>query len=196
MGSYLSMHRIEDLLLSILSNIISPLILFLLGSLVMKNNIISKFISKTYMSVKTGLELNIEEVPDVKEAEESKSDETLIIKECSAENYTESKILEKLSKNYGADNENGWEVRTYYTFTKKQLFDNELINFKVRDNKFNIYLKTVDLIEHFKLKNSEEQISDGAGKIRVYIFQTTNKENYIVRFGKKPLDKPIKISKL
>ena len=162
----------------------------------MKNNIISKFISKTYMSVKTGLELNIEEVPDVKEAEESKSDETLIIKECSAENYTESKILEKLSKNYGADNENGWEVRTYYTFTKKQLFDNELINFKVRDNKFNIYLKTVDLIEHFKLKNSEEQISDGAGKIRVYIFQTTNKENYIVRFGKKPLDKPIKISKL
>ena len=108
--------------------------------------------------------------------------------------------MERLSKNYGVDNENGWEVRTYYTFTKKQLFNNKLINFKVRDNKFNIYLKTEDLINHFNLKNQKEQISDGAGKIRAYIFQTkkirNEKEIYIVRFGKKFLENPIKISKL
>ena len=229
------MHRIEDLLLSILSNIISPLILFLLGSLVMKNNTISKFISKTYMSVKEGLELNsesealpsaeelvsakelpsaeeppsaeelpsAEEPPSAKElpsAEEPEPGGVFSIKECSPEDYKESDILERLSKNYGVDNENGWEVRTYYTFTKKQLFNNKLINFKVRDNKFNIYLKTEDLINHFNLKNQKEQISDGAGKIRAYIFQTkkirNEKEIYIVRFGKKFLENPIKISKL
>ncbi|MBO4108323.1 hypothetical protein [Streptococcus suis] len=192
------MYIVEQLIFPILTNIISPLILFLIASIIMRNNTMSIFISKIYKSVKQGLEINTEDIVEANEITASSKILNDSIDKISEESDDkESDVLRKLSKNYGPDNESGWEVRTYYTFTKQQLIDNQYINFKVRDNKFDIYLKTADLIKYFGLDNSCEQVSDGAGRIRVYIFQKTNsnneKENYFVRFGKKALENPIKI---
>ena len=54
----------ENILSPIITNILSPIILFLLASLIMKNNTMSKLISRIYLSVKKGLEINTEEVAD------------------------------------------------------------------------------------------------------------------------------------
>lgn len=189
---------LENILFPIVTNIISPIILFLLASIVMKNNTISKLISRIYLSVKRGLELNTEEIvdaEDVSDLDNQNSQELRMINPNHL-NYSETEIINKLSKDYGADSDTGWEIRTFYTVTKKQLFENKAINFKVKGNKsFDIWLKTSDLIEHFDLKNEHETVSDGAGKIRIYIFQKYTDKNkpeyYLVRFGKKALDNPV-----
>ncbi|EIX2407951.1 hypothetical protein MKG59_002245 [Enterococcus faecalis] len=189
----------NNVLLPIAINIMSPIILFLLASLIMKNNTISKLISRIYMSVKRGLEINTEEVVDAGEVSDLTTPSTNELSIIKSENidYKESEILKKLSKDYGADSKTGWEVRTFYTLAKKQLFENKIINFQVKGNKFNIYLKTDDLIKYFDLKNEQEVVSDGVGKIRVYIFQKTNdkneKEYYLVRFGRKALENPVQL---
>ncbi|BAH80818.1 hypothetical protein [Streptococcus dysgalactiae] len=187
------MYLIENLLLPILSNIISPIILFLLASLVMRNNAMSRFIAKIYTTVKEGLELNTEEVPDAEDTEQFESAGIQSVKVVPKGENKESCILQRTSKNYGADSKNGWKIRTFYIFTKKQLFDKEFIHFEVKDKGFDIYLKTADLIKHFNLNDPQEEITDGADKIRAYIFQNNNDENYIVRFGKNILANPIKI---
>ncbi|MFV8045080.1 hypothetical protein ACMZ6Y_09195 [Streptococcus pluranimalium] len=187
---------LENLLLPLLVNVFSPVLLFLFGNWFLKNNFVAKQVSRIYRTVKDRLELDAEEIPDVNEADSTHQH----IETISAAQNDDSKILSKLSKNYGADTEKGWDVRTFYTFTKQQLFNNEYINFKERDNKFDITLKTQVLIDKFKVNSENEQVSDGAGKIRVYIFQRTNsknkKENYLVRFGRKTLEEPVKLDSL
>ena len=185
----------ENILSPIITNILSPIILFLLASLIMKNNTMSKLISRIYLSVKKGLEINTEEVAD----SDVKIDSAKKLSMIKPENLTNSDnpILKKISRDYGADSKTGWEVRTFYTIAKQQLFENKVINFQVKGNKFNIFLKTDDLISNFDLKNKEEVVSDGVGKIRVYIFQKTNdnneKEYFLIRFGKKALENPIQL---
>ena len=75
--------------------------------------------------------------------------------------------------------------------------DYTLLNMRNPLMQFNIFLKTDDLISNFDLKNKEEVVSDGVGKIRVYIFQKTNdnneKEYFLIRFGKKALENPIQL---
>lgn len=58
------------------------------------------------------------------------------------------------------------------------------------NNKFDIFLKTENLVKKFDL----DTVSDGAGRIRIYIFQKIidgKEEYYLVRFGKKVLENPI-----
>lgn len=148
--------------------------------------------------MKRGLELNTEEIvdaEDVSDLDNQNSQELRMINPNHL-NYSETEIINKLSKDYGADSDTGWEIRTFYTVTKKQLFENKAINFKVKGNKsFDIWLKTSDLIKLFDLKNEHETVSDGSGKIRIYIFQKYTDKNkpeyYLVRFGKKALDNPV-----
>jgi len=56
----------------------------------------------------------------------------------------------------------------------------------------NIGLACRDLIKIFSL-NDEESISDGKGRIRIYIYQedVNDASFYLTRFGKHILDKPI-----
>ncbi len=59
------MNFCKDIVFPIITNIASPIILFLVASQIMKINRVSKFISKIYTSVKNGLELNTDDnVPE------------------------------------------------------------------------------------------------------------------------------------
>lgn len=195
------MNILEDIIYPIVTNIASPIILFLIASQIMKINSVSKFISKVYLSVKNGLELNIDEqVPSSPNKKEpSVEDETTNNKESSVktlklvDNLTDnSNVLKKISKDYGSDEKLGWKVRTFYTLFKEQLEANEIVRFEIREHKnIIVNLRTKDLIKEFDLKNPEENISDGAGKIRIYIFQDMYDKLYLVRFGKKNLSEPI-----
>lgn len=111
-----------------------------------------------------------------------------------SKNVANNHVIEKISKDHGPDEKNGWKLRTFYTISKKQLFEKEYISFKIRDNEnINIILKCSELINKFDLENENETVSDGAGKIRICIFQEKHgKQNfYIVRFGKKMLEEPV-----
>ena len=186
----------QNIFLPILVNILSPVLLFLIARIVMENNTILKYISKVYQSVKEGLEINNEEVVDAEDVSDSQlNGSTSTLNLVSPSNY--GKILKKESKDYGPDDKSGWEVRTFYLISKQQLYTYDLINFKVKDNKFSLYLRTSDLINCFDLDNEQESVSDGANKIRIYIFQKTNDENkkeyFLVRFGRKALKNPIQL---
>ncbi|MFW3579320.1 hypothetical protein ACN9KL_12965 [Vagococcus fluvialis] len=75
---------------------------------------------------------------------------------------------------------------------KEQLIGNEIVSFEIREHSnIIVNLKSKDLIKEFDLNNPEEDISDGSGKIRIYIFQDTAEKLYLVRFGKKNLSEPI-----
>lgn len=183
----------EDIIYPIVTNIASPIILFLIASQIMKINSVSKFISKVYLSVKNGLELNIdEEVPSSPNKKESSVKKLKLV-----DNLTDNgNVLKKISKDYGSDEKLGWKVRTFYTMLKEQLEVNEIISFEIREHKnIIVNLRTRDLIKEFDLKNPEENISDGAGKIRIYIFQDMDDKLYLVRFGKKNLSEPILLEK-
>lgn len=199
------MNITENIIYPIITNIASPIILFLIASQIMKFNRINKLISKIYLSVKNGLELNTdEEVPSSPNKKETAvknkptNNKQLSTNKLSLvdnlNGYTN--VLKKISKNYGSDDQLGWKVRTFYTMFKEQLKENEIVSFKIREHSNVIVnLKTKDLIEKFDLNNPSENISDGTGKIRIYIFQDMDDKLYLVRFGKKSLNEPILLEK-
>ena len=145
-----------------------------------------------------------EEVPSSPERKETiVTDEIIKNKEYSVKKLnlvnnlnSYNNILKKISKDYGSDDRLGWKVRTFYTIFKEQLESNEIISFEIREHQnIIVNLKTKDLIKEFDLNNPEENISDGSGKIRIYIFQDMDDKLYLVRFGKKNLSKPILLEK-
>lgn len=172
------MNLFEIWIWPILINILSPIFLFILGSMVMRNNFIGKIIARTYQSVTDGLRVNLIDV-DSKITEDKESKE---------------KILEKISKNYGSDENKGWKIRTFYTLGKDQLEGYRAINFKIRNYQGDgIKIMSDSIIKKFDLN----KVADDAGKIRIYIFQELGErqEFYIVRFGKQTLEKPIRLVK-
>lgn len=188
------MYWIDQMLVPIVVNMVSPVLLFLFASLVLRNDTIAKYVSKIYQAVKDKLEMN---APDVANANEiSKNVEKLDVSEKSSR-VEESDILRKISKNYGSDMELGWDVRTFYTLTKNQVLDKKVINFKVKGNEFDIYVSTETLIKRFSLDTEDGQISDGSGRIRVYIYKKSGvDEYYLMRFGKGFLEEPIRLEVL
>lgn len=183
----MSNYIIEHILYPIFVNITSPLILFGLGFCFMKSKWINKKVCMIYTTVKNNLEIN-------NDTEVASSPVATTTTTNHSQN-NDSNSINKISKDYGSDE--GWSIRTFYTILKKQIFEYESINFKIRSHDdLNIEIKTKWLINQFGLDSSTEKISDAAGKIRIYIYQEKggNKKFYIVRFGSKALEKPIKLT--
>jgi len=185
------MNFFEDFVCSTFASIVAPIILFLLAFFVFKNNWILKTVAKTYQAVINGLHLNLDEpvaAPSVREEISDEKDNKLTYyPNISGENN----VIQRISANYGPDGH--WKVRTFYVINKDTILDNNFINFKIRGFAgLNIGLACRDLIKIFSL-NDEESISDGKGRIRIYIYQedVNDASFYLTRFGKHILDKPI-----
>lgn len=167
----------------IIVGLVTPVFLFMLGYLFMKSNRVTKLIYKVYNSVRNGLEIyNDDEVV-------SSPLGTNVVEN------SEIRSIDRTSKDYGPEGD--WKIRTFYTVSKNQILENEIINFLVRGHEdINIQMNTRWLVEKFDLKSETESISDGVGKIRIYLFQEKmgNEDFYLVRFGTKALEKPIKLT--
>lgn len=179
----------DSFIFPVLVNIISPIALFLLAALVMQNTKIGTYIKNTYTTVMNGLKLN--------EDDEVSSAPGEMDLDALNKDKTKNELLQKISKDYGPDKKRGWEVRTFYTVAKNQLEKSEAISFKIKghDN-LNIKITKDFLFKSFNLDKEMDNISDGAGKIRIYLFapgEDSEKQFYITRFGTLKLDDPIKI---
>ncbi|CAH0416857.1 hypothetical protein KAR50_07425 [Periweissella fabaria] len=186
------MNWMDTWVIPIITGALSPIVLFLFGSLLMRSNFITKKIAKTYQTVKTGLELNLDE--DIASADEIDQTDDVHLNDDTPTNKVAT--LTKVSKDYGADDANGWKVRTYYVISTKQLAEHKYINFKIKNlDDITIKLATAELIKRFDVK----AVADIASKIRIYIYQAEADEDthefYMVRFGKKAMTTPIHLEK-
>ncbi|ATC61394.1 hypothetical protein [Pseudolactococcus raffinolactis] len=97
-----------------------------------------------------------------------------------------------VSKDYGP--EGIWSSRTFYTIKEDALDSFSKIIFNVRENKnLTVELQTEDI----KKSINKEIEADGKGLLRVFINgKKGSKDLYITRFGKKRLEKPLKLTRL
>ena len=178
----------------IITGILSPLLLFLLGGLLLKINWISSFVSKIYKTVYDGLRLNNDDaVSNGETIGKSGGEKEYMLYDTDLSDVENS--VQKTSKNYGRDK--GWSIRTFYTIDKQKLLDANVINFKVKGHAdINIGLKKSELMKKFNLNDEHEDYSDGAGRIRIYINQNKDDNQfYLVRFGKRAFESPILLKK-
>lgn len=116
----------ENFVWPIITNILSPLILFLVGGLFLKVNWVSKFVSKIYKNVYDGLRLNSDDVASGESIDEISEEKTYL--PYFTDFQAEKNAIQKTSKNYGRDE--GWNIRTFYTIAKQKILDVDMINFK------------------------------------------------------------------
>ncbi|PTM21404.1 hypothetical protein DA798_10360 [Lactobacillus sp. PFC-70] len=187
---------LQNVVYPICTNIVSPLLLFLIASWLMKVNWISRVVARIYQTVVTGLKMNLDDNSDdapTKDAIDATDPKITYRSDISHENG----VLQKISKDYGAIND--WKIRTFYLISRNMLSDNKFINFKIKGhNAINIGIATQKLNDMFlKGVGNENDVIDGKGKIRIYIYQETGDEGnfYLVRFGKHVLDKPVLLEK-
>ncbi|MCW3779698.1 hypothetical protein [Levilactobacillus namurensis] len=116
---------LQNVVYPICTNIVSPLLLFLIASWLMKVNWISRVVARIYQTVVTGLKMNLDDNSDdapTKDAIDATDSKITYRSDISHENG----VLQKISKDYGAIND--WKIRTFYLISRNMLSDNKFIN--------------------------------------------------------------------
>ncbi|KPN80233.1 hypothetical protein RZ76_04240 [Apilactobacillus kunkeei] len=161
------------LIQGLLSNLLTPIVLFVVAYLLRNSNAVVTFSSKVYREVQQSYFI-------VKELDEASED--------TEDSHSDNEILRKTSKDYGKYG--NWMVRTYYSMSLKQLCEFSRIEFSIKETDTKITLYTKDLLKKV-VENREEEVVDSYGKIRIFIFQDkSSKKFYLVRFGKRRFSDP------
>ncbi|KPN81106.1 hypothetical protein [Apilactobacillus kunkeei] len=179
------MNYFIEICQSLLANLLTPIILFIIAYYLRRLNPFVTFVSRVYNEVKNRYLIYIE----LDEASGTSDDKSSEDKEEIHNNHSDENILPKISKDYGKDG--NWKVRTFYTINRKQLNDFDYIEFSIREMEIKIKLSTKDLLDNFIKKGHEDDVVDGSNSIRIFIFQKSDsKEFFLVRFGRKPFSTP------
>lgn len=158
------MNYFIEICQSLLANLLTPIILFIIAYYLRRLNPFVTFVSRVYNEVKNRYLIYIE----LDEASGTSDDKSSEDKEEIHNNHSDENILPKISKDYGKDG--NWKVRTFYTINRKQLNDFDYIEFSIREMEIKIKLSTKDLLDNFIKKGHEDDVVDGSNSIRIFIF--------------------------